>query len=159
MSHNSDSVCFIQREHFTSPPFYPSCTGMLDSSWSLLHDAALQTLQYSSVCQDWRPPACTILILTHWETKIAGNLGDEDAAKCVFSQLCNMIGELRAGQQVITGGLRAFKLLSQNIWKGERIGFSPKLSPLTVWVVAPVAERNCMKSGQGCEGLHTVVVV
>ena len=45
---------------------------MLDSSWSLLHDAALQTLQYSSVCQDWRPPECTILILKHWETKITG---------------------------------------------------------------------------------------
>ena len=53
-----------QEEQFTWPHFYPSCTEMLNSSWTLLHDGALQTLQYFSVCQDWRPPEFTIFILT-----------------------------------------------------------------------------------------------
>ena len=40
----------------------------------------------------------------HWE-----NLGDEDAAERVLSELANLTGELWVGQQVIIGGLRALK--------------------------------------------------
>lgn len=75
--------------------------------------------------------------------RVDGLLGHKDAAECVFSELGNMTGELWAGQQVITGALRAFKWLSQDV----------------VRMAVSVAVRYSMQSGQCCEGLHTVIVV
>ena len=135
------------REHFTSPPFYLSCTGMQDSSWSLLHDAALQTLQYSSVCQDWRPPECTILILTHWETK-------KSSGKPWWRRCCKM-----CFLSALQYDWRALGRTASHHWRSESFQTAEPehLKGRENWIFPQTVPTYCL-SGRSCsrKKLHEV---